>query len=143
MVCYYKLGRIYEKFKLAMVRKAYIDNDIRKGFLMCLNKNIDITSPISSSTLVYKITSKPIITSLHNHDLIPKYLNNKFNECNDNPIKNKVLIHKIKFGEVGYKFEKYFKNHGVLEGCVTKVLKGKKSEKIKDVSIQQIMTVKI
>ena len=56
---------------------------------------------------------------MHNHDLFPKYLNNKFNECNDNPTKIKVPINKIKFGEVGYKFEKYFKNHGVFEGCVT------------------------
>ena len=129
MVRYYKLGRIFEKFKLATVRKAWIDNDIKKGLLICLNKYVGITNPISSSTLVYKVTSKPIITSLYNHDLIPKHLNNKFNECNDNPIKIKVPINKIKFGEVGYKFEKYFKNHGTFEGCIIEILKGTKSKK--------------
>ena len=37
----------------------------------------------------------------------------------------KVPINKIKFGDVGYMFEKYFKNHGVFEGRVMEVLKGK------------------
>ena len=67
MVRYYKLGRIYDKFKLATVRKAWIDNDIRKGFLMGLNKYIDITTPISSPILIYNVTSKPVINSSHNH----------------------------------------------------------------------------
>ena len=82
------------KFKLTMVRKAWKENDIRKGYLMGLNKYINITTPISSSTSIYNVTNKPVITSLHNHDLIPKHLNNKFNECNDNPIKIKIQINK-------------------------------------------------
>ena len=129
MVRYYKLGRIYVKVNLATVKKAWIDNDIRKGYLMSLNKYIDITTPISSSTSIYNVTSKPVITSLYNHDLISKHLNNKLNECNDNPIKIRIWINKIKFGEVGYKYKKYFENHGLFEGCVMEILKGTKSNK--------------
>ena len=33
------------KFKLTMVRKAWKENDIRKGYLMGLNKYINITTP--------------------------------------------------------------------------------------------------
>ena len=104
MVRYYKLGRVYVKVKLATVRKAWIDNDIRKGYIMGLNIYIDITTPISSSESIYNVTSKLVITSSHNHDLIPKHLKNKFNECNDNPIKIKIPINKINFGEVGYEY---------------------------------------
>ena len=85
---------------------------------MCLNKYIEITTPILSSTLINKVTSSPVNTLLHNHGLIPKLLNNKFNDCNNSPIKIKVPINKIKFGEVGYKFEKYFKNHRVFKGRI-------------------------
>ena len=73
---------------------------------MCLNKYIDITTPISSSILTNQVSSKATNTSLHNYSLIPKYLNNKFNDCNDSPINIKVPTNNIKFGEVGYKFEK-------------------------------------
>ena len=120
MVRYYKLGKIYEKFKLATVSYAWIDNDIRKGCLIGLNKCIEITIPISSSTLTNQVTSKLVNTSLHNHGLIPKYLNNKFNDCDNS-------INKIKIGEVGYKLEKYFENDDMFEGCVMEILKGTKS----------------
>ena len=127
MVRYYKLGKIYEKFRLATVSYAWIDNDIRKGCLIGLNKCIEITTSISSSTLTNQVTSKPVNTSLHNHGLIPKYLNNKFNDCNNSPINIKVLVNKIKIGEVGYKLGKYFENHDMFEGCVMEILKGTKS----------------
>ena len=141
------------KVKLATIRKSWIDNDVRKGHLMGLNKYIDITTPISSSTSIYNVTSKPVITSLHTHDLIPKHLNNKCNECNDNPIKIKIPINKIKFGEVGFNYEKYFKNHGVFEGCVMEILRATKSNKNRrcwysadndweDLSIKQLQKLK-
>ena len=120
---------------------------------MGLNKYIHITTPISSSTLTYKVTSKPVITSSYNHGLIPKYLNSKLNEYNNNPIKIKVPINKIKFGKVGYKFEKYFYNHGVFAGCVMEILKRTKSNKNRrcwysadndseDLSISQLQNLK-
>ena len=84
---------------------------------MGLNKYIDITTTISSSTLTYKVTSKPVITSSHNHGLIPKYLNSKYNECNDNPIKIKVPINKMNLGEVGYKFENTLKSWYIRRMC--------------------------
>ena len=109
MVKYYKLGKIYRRFKLTTVRKAWIVNDARKGFLIGLNKYIEITTPISFLTLINKVTTKPGNTSLHNPGMIPKILNKKFNDCNNSPIMIKVPINKIKFGDVGYMFEKYFK----------------------------------
>ena len=114
---YYKLGKVYVEFQLATVRKAWIDNDIRKGFLIGLNKYIDITTTISSSTLTYKVTSKPVITSSHNYGLIPKYLNSKYNECNENSIKIKVPINKMILGEVGYKFENTLKSWYIRRMC--------------------------
>ena len=109
MVKYYKLGKIYRRFKLTTVRKAWIVNDARKGFLIGLNKYIEITTPISFSTLINKVTTKPVNTSLHNPGMIPNILNKKFNDCNNSTIMIKVPINKIKFGDVGYMFEKYFK----------------------------------
>ena len=72
---------------------------------MGLNKYIDITTPISSSTLINKVTTKPVNNSLHNHGMITNILNKKVNDCNNSPIRIKVPINKIKFGDVGYKFE--------------------------------------
>ena len=94
---------------------------------MDLNKYIEITTPISSSTLTNQVTSKPVYTSLRNHGLIPKYLKNTFNDCNNSPINIKVLINKIRVSEIGYKLEKYFENHDVFEGYVMEILKGTKS----------------
>jgi len=119
------------KVKLSTVRKAWINNDIRKRCLIGLNKYIDITTPISSSTLINKVTTKPVSNSLHNHGMIPNILNKKFNDCNNSPIRIKVPINKIKFGDVGYKFEKYFKNHGVFEGQVMEILMGKNNKLIR------------
>ena len=75
MVRYYKLGRTYVIVKLPTVRKAWINNDIRKGYLMGLNKYIDITTPMSYSTLINKVITKPVNNPLHNHGMIPNILN--------------------------------------------------------------------
>ena len=37
------------------------------------------------------------------------------------PVKIRISVNKIKVGDIGYKFRKSFKGHGIFEGCVIEI----------------------
>ena len=89
---------------MSIFRCVWGKNNGRKGSLNCVNKYIQLTTPHSSTENIYNLVHKPL--RLHTTiQFTPKYFHNKFNNCNDDHIKIKVPTHKIKLGDVGYKFE--------------------------------------
>ena len=91
---------------LITVRKSWTMNNLRLGYLSKLNTHITfitpnhpIINPNDQTNFSYLKPGNNILIS------ITKYLNNKFNSYNYRPIKLKILINKIKYEEVGYKFE--------------------------------------
>jgi len=47
----------------------------------------------------------------------------------DESVKVRIPINNIKFGDVGYKFEKLFKGYGKFEGCIIEIIRNTKDNK--------------
>ena len=100
MVRYYWVHRVKEIFKHP--RLEWSDTDIRKRFLRCINKHINVSTPSSSHFNIsssYQLNStrignKVVKNSSFINGLIPIQLLNKFSYS---PVKIRIPINVTKF----------------------------------------------
>ena len=132
MVRYYWLHKVTEIFK--QPRLEWIDNDIRKRFILSINKHTNVSTPSSSQCNIsstYQLNSTRIGNKLVKNPssingLIPLQLLNKFSYS---PVKIRIPINVTKFGNVGYRFQKHFKGFGIYEGRVIEIRSNMKGNK--------------
>lgn len=96
MVRYYKLSKVHEKVKFTTVRNAWNNNEIRKGFLKCLNKLINLTTPTISPLSTHLSLPKSVIISCQNHGLSLLRLINKLKNIYTNKLTLGFLLIKLK-----------------------------------------------
>ena len=80
-----------------------------------------MNTSISSPTFFKKFLSKPVNTLLYKNGLAPKHLLNRFNSSVSIQLKSRIPKNFIKFGAVGYKFEKHFAGYGKFIGVITDI----------------------